>query len=115
MTESCRRLVSRHEMLVIEGAGSAAEVDLRQQDLVNWPVVKIADARVFLFSDIDRGLWFLCRFSERYRHRPSPKRALAFPVFLANQQQVATLQETRANRRCDEKENRRDKGRGPGL
>ncbi len=41
--------------IVIEGAGSAAEVNLRHLDLVNWPVVQLADAQVVLVADIDRG------------------------------------------------------------
>jgi len=49
------RLASRHDVLVIEGAGSAAEVNLRDRDIVNWPVVKMADASVILVADIDRG------------------------------------------------------------
>lgn len=53
--DSYTRLASRYEMMVIEGAGSAAEVNLRKQDLVNWPVVKMADAQVLLVADIDRG------------------------------------------------------------
>lgn len=55
VTESYSRLASQYEMIVIEGAGSAAEVNLRQQDLVNWPVVQMADAQVLLVADIDRG------------------------------------------------------------
>lgn len=53
--DSYTRLASQYEMMVIEGAGSAAEVNLRKQDLVNWPVVKMADAQVLLVADIDRG------------------------------------------------------------
>lgn len=53
--ESYERLASQYDVLVIEGAGSAAEVNLRQRDLVNWPVVIMADARVLLVADIDRG------------------------------------------------------------
>jgi len=53
--DSYARLASRYEMMVIEGAGSAAEVNLRKQDLVNWPVVKMANAHVLLVADIDRG------------------------------------------------------------
>jgi adenosylcobyric acid synthase len=53
--DSYARLASQYEMMVIEGAGSAAEVNLRKQDLVNWPVVKMADAHVLLVADIDRG------------------------------------------------------------
>ncbi|NJN70473.1 MAG: cobyric acid synthase, partial [Nitrospira sp.] len=53
--DSYTRLASRYEMMVIEGAGSAAEVNLRKLDLANWPVVKMADAQVLLVADIDRG------------------------------------------------------------
>jgi adenosylcobyric acid synthase len=53
--ESYERLASQYEVIVIEGAGSAAEVNLRDRDLVNWPVVKMAAAHVVLVGDIDRG------------------------------------------------------------
>jgi len=53
--ESYSRLAARHDVLIIEGAGSAAEVNLRDRDLVNWPVVVMADAFVILVADIDRG------------------------------------------------------------
>lgn len=53
--ESYGRLAAQYDVMVIEGAGSAAEVNLRSRDLVNWPVVKFADAQVLLVADIDRG------------------------------------------------------------
>ena len=53
--ESYERLASQYEVIVIEGAGSAAEVNLRDRDLVNWPAVEMADAHVLLVGDIDRG------------------------------------------------------------
>ena len=49
------RLASEYECVVIEGAGSAAEINLRDRDIVNWPVVELADASVILVADIDRG------------------------------------------------------------
>lgn len=52
---SYERLASLYEVIMIEGAGSAAEMNLRDQDLVNWPVVLLADAGVVLVADIDRG------------------------------------------------------------
>jgi adenosylcobyric acid synthase len=53
--ESYERLDRQYDTIVIEGAGSAAEINLRDRDLVNWPVVRLADARVLLVADIDRG------------------------------------------------------------
>ena len=53
--ECYARLASEYECVVIEGAGSAAEINLRDRDIVNWPVVELADAAVLLVADIDRG------------------------------------------------------------
>ena len=52
---SYEELAKRYEVIVIEGAGSAAEMNLRDRDIVNWPVVEMADAAVILVADIDRG------------------------------------------------------------
>ena len=53
--QSYERLAAQYELIVIEGAGSAAEINLRDRDIVNWPVVEMADAKVILVADIDRG------------------------------------------------------------
>lgn len=53
--ESYERLANRYDLIVIEGAGSAAEMNLRDRDLANWFAVDMADARVVLVADIDRG------------------------------------------------------------
>src|SRR5579885_2339158 len=52
---SYRRLAERFDALVIEGAGSAAEVNLRNRDIANWRVAELADAAVVLVADIDCG------------------------------------------------------------
>jgi len=52
---SYEELAKTYEVIVIEGAGSAAEMNLRDRDIVNWPVVQMADAAVILVADIDRG------------------------------------------------------------
>lgn len=48
-------LVSEYEQLVIEGAGSPAEVNLHDADLVNMRVALECNADVYLVADIDRG------------------------------------------------------------
>ncbi len=53
--ESYERLAGRYDLIMIEGAGSAAEVNLKDRDLANWSAVEMADARVVLVADIDRG------------------------------------------------------------
>jgi adenosylcobyric acid synthase len=53
--DSYARLAKQYDVMVIEGAGSAAEMNLRDRDIVNWPVVEMADAAVVLVADIDRG------------------------------------------------------------
>jgi len=52
---SLERLRSRHDVVVIEGAGSPAEVNLKERDLVNMFVAESVGAPVVLVGDIDRG------------------------------------------------------------
>ena len=49
------RLSARFNPIVMEGAGSISEINLRDTDLVNMPMARHADADVFLVGDIDRG------------------------------------------------------------
>lgn len=55
IVKSYKRLASNFELIVIEGAGSAAEVNLRDGDVVNWKVAELADAPVLIVADIDKG------------------------------------------------------------
>ena len=52
---SYRTLAERFDLIVIEGAGSAAEINLRARDMVNWTIAELADAPVLLVADIDKG------------------------------------------------------------
>ncbi|MEW6220193.1 MAG: cobyric acid synthase [Thermodesulfobacteriota bacterium] len=48
-------LAAEHEVILLEGAGSPAEVNLRQHDIVNMAMARHAAAPVLLVGDIDRG------------------------------------------------------------
>jgi adenosylcobyric acid synthase len=53
--ESLRSLLDEYELVVLEGAGSPAEINLADTDLANARTAHAADAPVLLVSDIDRG------------------------------------------------------------
>ena len=49
------RLAAQYNPIVMEGAGSISEINLKETDLVNLPMARHAGADVFLVGDIDRG------------------------------------------------------------
>jgi len=55
VTAAYRRLAARHEIIVLEGAGSPVEMNLKDRDVVNMKMAEIADAACLLVTDIDRG------------------------------------------------------------
>lgn len=53
--EAYQQLEEQYEVIVIEGAGSPAEINLKQNDIVNMGLAELVDAPVLLVGDIDRG------------------------------------------------------------
>lgn len=53
--ESFKRLADRHELILVEGAGSPAETNLRQRDIANMGFARAANTPVCLLGDIERG------------------------------------------------------------
>jgi len=53
--ESYGRLQSRYQVVVVEGAGSPAEINLRDGDIANMGFAEAVDCPVILIADIDRG------------------------------------------------------------
>lgn len=49
------RLAADHEVIVAEGAGSIAEINLHDRDLANVETARFADASILLLADIERG------------------------------------------------------------
>ncbi len=71
--DALRNLLASHELVLIEGAGSPAEINLRDSDLANMRTARAAGARILLVADIDRGgafahlygTWALLEHEER--------------------------------------------------
>lgn len=53
--ESFDRLAEDYDLVVLEGAGSPAEINLRDKDIVNMGMAEMSDSPVILIGDIDRG------------------------------------------------------------
>jgi len=53
--ESFTRLTAQYQVVIVEGAGSPAEINLRDRDIANMGFAELADCPVILIADIDRG------------------------------------------------------------
>ncbi len=53
--DSYQRLQKNHDVIIVEGAGSPAEINLRDRDIANMGFAEAVDCPVWLIADIDRG------------------------------------------------------------
>jgi adenosylcobyric acid synthase len=60
--DAYKRLAKDHDLILLEGAGSPAEINLREHDIVNMRMAHAADAACLLVGDIDRGGVFASLF-----------------------------------------------------
>ena len=74
--EAFDRLSARYNPIVIEGAGSVSELNLRATDLANMPMARRADARVILVCDIDRGGVFASAYGSVMLQAPEDRRRI---------------------------------------
>jgi adenosylcobyric acid synthase len=55
VSKSYETLASQYDVIILEGAGSPAEINLKQRDIANMRIAEMADAQCLLIGDIDRG------------------------------------------------------------
>lgn len=70
------RLAARYNPIVMEGAGSISEINLRDTDLVNLPMARHAHADVILVGDIDRGGVFASVYGSIALQTPEDRRLI---------------------------------------
>lgn len=70
------RLNSRYNPVVMEGAGSISEINLRETDLVNMPMAMYAGADIILVADIDRGGVFASVYGSVMLQRPEERKRI---------------------------------------
>ena len=74
--EAFDRLALRYNPIVMEGAGSISELNLRERDIVNMPMARHADADVILVGDIDRGGVFASLYGSVMLQTPDDRRRI---------------------------------------
>lgn len=74
--EAFDRLAQCYNPIVMEGAGSISEINLRESDLVNMPMARHANANVILVADIDRGGVFASCYGSIMLQEPEDRKRI---------------------------------------
>jgi adenosylcobyric acid synthase len=90
--ESFERLAAAHEVVVLEGAGSIAEINLKAHDIVNLRAAAMAQAPVLLVADIDRGGVFAAIVGTLELLEPDERRLVAGVVINRFRGEAALLE-----------------------
>ncbi len=77
ITEAYDSLAAKHDIMVLEGAGSPAEVNLKSHDVVNMRMAAHAKAKVLLTGDIDRGGVYAALLGTWMTFSPEERRLVA--------------------------------------
>jgi adenosylcobyric acid synthase len=75
--ESYEVLARQYEVIILEGAGSPAEINLKQHDIVNMRMAELAGASCLLIGDIDRGGVFASLYGTVHLLEPSEQARIA--------------------------------------
>ena len=75
--ESLARLRARYDVVICEGAGSPAEINLRDRDITNMGLARAADLPVIVVGDVDRGGLFAALFGTLAVLAPEDQRLIA--------------------------------------
>ncbi|MCX7823365.1 MAG: cobyric acid synthase [Syntrophobacterales bacterium] len=75
--EAYERLAKAYDVIVMEGAGSAVELNLKEHDIVNLAMAKMVKAPCILIGDIDRGGIFASLIGSLYLMEPEERELIA--------------------------------------
>lgn len=76
ISKAFKSLENHHDTIVIEGAGSPAEINLRDRDIVNMGLAEIVDTDVILIGDVDKGGVFASLYGTYLLLEPEEQRRI---------------------------------------